>query len=334
MSEAHEPGSYLKATLESQPAELARLLDDDSAARAATRLRDCSRIFLAGTGTSFHGALAGQFILRSAGLDAWAVRAFELANYPPALRKDDGLILLSHRGSKRFSRDSLESFSRDSDRWIAITGEGASLEGEGVVRTVPQEKSPVHTASHTSAMLRISQIAAALGRPAWHKRLADLPRMVQEAVDRGDRVAADVDRTEFRPVTHFVGGGPARATAYEGALKLREASHLVSAEGHDVEGILHGPLVSIQAGNTVVLVAQPGPSFGRIQELESALREIGATVLSYGPDSDLDEVLTPMVNVVPLQWLAYHVSRKLGVDADSFRKDEPRYAAAQSKFTL
>ncbi len=328
MSEAHEPGSYLKATLESQPAELARLLADDSAARAAMRLRDCSRILLAGTGTSFHGALAGQFILRSAGFEAWAIRAFELANYPPALRKDDGLILLSHRGSKRFSRDSLESFAQDSHRWIAITGEGSPLEGEGVVRTVAQEKSPVHTASHTSAMLRIAQIAAALGRPAWRDRLADLPRLVQGAVDRGNRVAADVDRTEFRPVTHL------RATAYEGALKLREASHLVSAEGHDVEGILHGPLISIQPAHAVVLVAQPGPSYGRMLELERALREIGATVISYGPDSDLDEVLAPIVNVVPLQWLAYHVSRKLGVDADSFRRDEPRYAAAQSMFTL
>jgi glucosamine--fructose-6-phosphate aminotransferase (isomerizing) len=334
MSEAHEPGSYLKATLESQPAELARLLADDSAARAAMRLRDCSRILLAGTGTSFHGALAGQFILRSAGFEAWAIRAFELANYPPALRKDDGLILLSHRGSKRFSRDSLESFAQHSHRWIAITGEGSPLEGEGVVRTAAQEKSPVHTASHTSAMLRIAQIAAALGRPAWRDRLADLPRLVQGAVDRGDGVAADVDRIEFRPVTHFVGGGPARATAYEGALKLREASHLVSAEGHDVEGILHGPLISIQPANAVVLVAQPGPSYGRMLELERALREIGATVISYGPDADLDEVLAPIVNVVPLQWLAYHVSRKLGVDADSFRRDEPRYAAAQSMFTL
>jgi len=37
---------------------------------------------------------------------------------------------------------------------------------------------------------------------------------------------------------------------------------------------------------------------------------------------------------VPLQWLAYHASRRLGVDADSFRRDETEYAAAQSKFTL
>ena len=334
MAEPHEPGSYLKATLESQPAELTRLLADDSGARAATRLRGCSRIFLAGTGTSFHGALAGQFILRSVGLQAWAVRAFEFVNYPPQMRQDDGLILLSHRGSKRFSSASLSRFAKDSHHWIAITGEGSSMEGEGVVRTVVQERSPVHTASHTAAMLRVAQVAAALGSPAWQSRLADLPRMVQLALDHGSGVATEVSQTEFRPVTHFVGGGPARSTAYEGALKLREASHLVSAEGHDVEGILHGPLVSIQPGNVVVLVAQPGPSRERIGEVETALREIGAIVMSFAPPSDLDEVLAPIVNVVPLQLLAYHVSRKLGVDADSFRRDEPRYAAAQSTFRL
>src|SRR4029077_8600661 len=104
----------------------------------------------------------------------------------------------------------------------------------------------------------------------------------------------------------------------EGALKLREASHLVSAEGHDVEGILHGPLVSIQPATAVVLVAQRGASYERMLELESALREIGATVISYAPDSDVHEVLAPIVNVVPLQWLAYHVSRKLGGDAGRF----------------
>jgi DNA-binding MurR/RpiR family transcriptional regulator len=70
VTEKHDPGSYLKATLESQPAELTRLLTDDSAARAAERLRASKRIFLAGTGTSFHGAIAGQFILRSAGIEA------------------------------------------------------------------------------------------------------------------------------------------------------------------------------------------------------------------------------------------------------------------------
>lgn len=333
MAEAHEPGSYLKATLESQPAELTRLLADDSAARAASRLRGSGRIFLAGTGTSFHGALVGQFMLRSAGIEAWAIRAFELAAYPPPMRADDGLILLSHRGSKRFSRQALDRFASGSARWIAITGERSPLEGDGVVHTVAQEKSPVHTASHTSALLRIAQIASELGKPRWAAQLTEIPKQVQVAVDQGDAVASQASQVEFRPVTHFVGGGPARATAYEGALKLREASHLVSAEGHDVEGILHGPLVSIQRDTPVVLVSQPGPSLERMREVEAALREIGAAVMSF-PASNLDEVLAPIVNVVAVQWLAYHVSRRLGVDADSFRSDEADYAAAQSRFTL
>lgn len=333
MPEEHEPGSYLRATIESQPSELTRLLSDDSAARAAGRLRGSGRIFLAGTGTSFHGALAGQFMLRSAGLDAWAVSAFEFARYPPLPRPDDALILLSHRGSKRFSRDSLDGFASKSDRWIAITGEGSPLEGDGVVHTVAQEKSPVHTASHTAAMLRIAQVAVELGKPKWSAQLADIPREVQRAVGQGDTIAGQLDAVELRPVTHFVGGGPARATASEGALKLREASHVVSAEGHDVEGILHGPLVSIQRGTAVVLIVQDGASLERMNELQAALREIGAAVLTFG-GAETNEVLAPIVNVVALQWLAYHASRRLGVDADSFRRDERDYAAAQSKFTL
>src|SRR5437016_4327869 len=96
-------------------------MSDDSAARAAARLRGCARIFLVGTGTSYHGALAGQFMFRSSGLEAWAVRAFEFASYPPAFRADDGLVLLSHRGSKRFSRAALDVFERHAKRWVAVT---------------------------------------------------------------------------------------------------------------------------------------------------------------------------------------------------------------------
>lgn len=353
MAEPHEPGSFLRSTIEGQPKELARLVaDHDSAARAAARLRGCRRVFITGTGTSFHGALAGQFMLRSAGVEAWAVRAFEFANYPPALHDDDGLIVLSHRGSKRFSHESLQGFAAHSNRWVAITGQGSPMQGDGVVHTVEQERSPVHTASHTGAMLRLAQIAASLGRAPWRSQIAELPDAVDAGVQWGSQVAADVRDLDLGALVHFVGGGPARATAYEGALKLREATHVISAEGHDVEGVLHGPLVSIQPGQAVVLVAQPGPSVERMTEVARGLTEIGATILLTGAATDelagvdgvtagdgyetpeVDEVLAPIVNVVPLQWLAYHASRKAGVDADSFRRDEPRYSAAQSKFVL
>jgi len=280
--------------------------------------------------------------MRSAGVEAWAIRAFEFANYPPSFKADDGLVLLSHRGTKRFSQAALEDFNKD--HWLAITGEDAPLQGPGVVYTVPQERSPVHTASHTAAMIRLAQLAVALGSPPWRAEVARVPDAIRGALGLRTRIVQALDRLQFGRVVHFVGGGPAYATALEGALKLREASY-VSAEGHEVESIFHGPLISVQAEASVVMVAQPGASLERIGELAAALHEIGAATFAVGPSAGsitatvqvetpaIDELLAPIVNAVPLQWLALEVSRRVGVDADSFRK-EGRYAAAQTKFSL
>ena len=281
-------------------------------------------------------------MLRSAGLEAWAVRAFEFANYPPSFKADDGLVLLSHRGTKRFSQAALEVFNKD--HWLAITGEDAPLQGPGVVYTVPQERSPVHTASHTGAMIRLAQLAVALGSPRWKAEVVRVPDAVRTALGLRAPIKQALARLQLGRVVHFVGGGPACATALEGALKLREASY-VSAEGHELESIFHGPLISVQAEDSVVMVAQPGASLERTGQLAAALREIGAATFAVGPSAGsmsatvqletptIDELLAPIVNVVPFQWLALEASRHLSVDADSFRK-VGRYAVAQSKFTL
>jgi glucosamine--fructose-6-phosphate aminotransferase (isomerizing) len=281
--------------------------------------------------------------LRSAGVEAWAIRAFEFANYPPAFKADDGLVLLSHRGTKRFSQAALEGFINQ-EHWLAITGEGSPLRGRGVIYTVPQERSPVHTASHTGAMIRLAQLAIGLGSPPWRAELASLPGALRIALGLRPRVIQGLDRLQLGHVVHFVGGGPAYATALEGALKLREAAY-ISAEGHELESIFHGPLISVQAEDSVVMMAQPGASLERTSDLAAALHEIGATTLSIGPSAAsiaatmqletpaIDELLAPVVNVVPLQWLALEASRHLGVDADSFRK-VGRYADAQTKFSL
>jgi len=298
---------------------------------------------LVGTGTSYHGALVGQYLLQSAGIEAWAIPAFEFANYPPNFKNDDGLVLISHRGSKRFGQAALEGFSKS--HWIAITGEGSALHGDGVLSTVPQERSPVHTASHSGAMVRLAQLAVALGAPPWASELTHLPDAMRRALEVRRQIVQALDRLQVGHVVHFVGGGPAWATALEGALKLREAA-FVSAEGHELENILHGPLISLTAEDSVVLVAQAGATLERTAELAAALHEIGATTVAVGPSAAsltaatvvletpaIDEWLAPIVNVVPLQWLALEVSRRVGVDADSFRK-EGRYAAAQTKFIL
>src|SRR6202171_3408134 len=130
-------------------------------------------------------------------------------------------------------------------------------------------------------MVRLAQLAVALGTPAWTKELSRVPDAIRVALRLRPQVVASLDRLHLGHVVHFVGGGPAYATALEGALKLREASYL-SAEGHELESILHGPLISLQPEDSVVIVSQPGATLDRSAELAAAVSEIGAATLAVG----------------------------------------------------
>jgi len=346
-------GQHLLQTIESQPALVERLLADrHSVTDAAARLRGAERIYIVGTGTSFHGAQVGEHLLRSAGIAAQAVPAFEFAQYGPQPEPDDGLILISHRGVKQFSAAALDAFKERSKRWVVITGEGSPLQGAGVLTTAPQEVSSVHTASHVGTMVRLAQLAVAIakdhghGVPMWEAAMTLLPETLASNVATRGRCAEIVETMALDRPSHFIGGGPAWATASEGALKLREAAHL-QAEGHELENFLHGPLISVEPGQTVFVISEPGPGLERTVEIGRALTAIGANVVGIGSGSDqldgahstiadhrLPEVLAPIANVIPLQWIAYLASTRRGVDADIFRRDDPPYAHALGAIQL
>jgi glucosamine--fructose-6-phosphate aminotransferase (isomerizing) len=348
-----ERGEHLLQTIESQPALVERLLADrHPVAEAAVRLRGVERIFIVGTGTSFHGAQVGEHLLRSAGMSAQAVPAFEFAQYGPRPGPDDGLILLSHRGVKQFSAEALDAFRERSKRWIVITGEGSPLQGSGALTTCPQEVSSVHTASHVGAMVRLAQLAVAmakqsgLGVPLWEGTLPLLAETVAANVATRHRCEEIVESMAVDEPSHFVGGGPAWASASEGALKLREAAR-VQAEGHELENFLHGPLISVEARQTVFVIAEPGPGLERTVQIGRAAASIGANVVGIGSGADqmdgarasvanhrLPEVLAPIANAIPLQWVAYLASLRQGVDADVFRRDDPPYAHALGAIQL
>ena len=339
-----DAGRHLLETIESQPDLVQRLLADEGPpAAAASRIAAAGRIFLVGTGTSFHGALVGERLFRTAGREAWAIPAFEFVHYGPELRSDDALVLVSHRGTKRFSNQALEKFEKQSKRCVFITGEGSAFKGDGALLTCPQEKSSVHTASHVGAMVRLAQLASAVsagGPPPWSAALRDLPAGLKAASDlRGSvaSIARDLDLS--RPI-QFIGAGPGWATAMEGALKLGEASYLATV-AYELEGLLHGPLITIGRGQAAIVISSPGPTIARMRQVVAALVAIGAAVAVVGPSAasvegatwslktpEIPEPLAPILNVVPLQWLAYETARRVAVDPDTFRKTDPAYAAA------
>ena len=128
-------------------------------------------------------------------------------------------------------------------------------------------------------------------------------------------------------------------------MKIREAAYVPTA-AYEVEEVLHGPMTSIDDHDASLLIVEPGPSLERMSEVAAALKEIGAGVVAVGSAAgevtadlrivtpSLPEVLAPLVNVVPLQWMAYQLAISLGVDADTFRKNEARHAAAFERYEL
>ena len=152
--------SAMFETMASQPGELRRMLDDASGvAEAAARLRG-RRLFLVGTGTSWHAANIGAWFLRSAGVEALPVQAMDAALHGSQPGDGDGLILLSHRGTKLYTSQVLERARAQGVATVAISARGAP---GADIETVEQERSAAFTASHTGAMLRLAQIANELG---------------------------------------------------------------------------------------------------------------------------------------------------------------------------
>jgi glucosamine--fructose-6-phosphate aminotransferase (isomerizing) len=347
---------YMHEAIHAQPAAIRAVLRENAATltAAADRLRAMERVVLTGIGTSWHATLVGELLLAHAGRLGHRVRAFhsfEFKNYWPAPDARTGVIVVSHRGTKRYSLEALAKSKGAAGVGIVVTGKGS---GDGLaiadvtLRTVEQESSACHTVSYTCALALLAALAAELGADrALRGRLDTIADDVQRLVDGGteaDLAARFADRRRY----WFVGGGPNTATALEAALKMNEANH-TTAIGYNCEQFLHGPWAAIEPDDLLVAVAPPGPSRERCAAAARLAREVGAAVVVLGdPDDreitaladetialpDVDELLSPIVAVVPLQRFTYGLALARGVNPDTMRADHPAHGRARAALAL
>ena len=321
---------------------------------AAAHLRTVARLFLSGIGTSWHACLVGELLLSRIGRLDHRVRAFhsfEFKNYWPDPDPNTGVVVVSHRGTKRFSLEALQKAKAAGGVGVVITGLGS---GDGlkvadyILNTVEQESSAAHTISYTTALSLLAALAAEMGAD---EELAQALQAVpdQMAVLLGQEAWEDLAaRFSDRRRYYFVGGGPNTATAYEAALKMSEANH-ATAVGLNCEQVLHGPWAAMDAGDVAFVIAPPGPSYERCLALARAAREIGAPVVGLVEEGDTElsglcaetialppvpELLSPILTVVPLQLFTYHLALQRGRNPDTMRGDEASHRRARGSFSL
>lgn len=345
---------WMHEEIHAQPDAVAAALADqvDGIARVATALRAARprRVLLVGTGTSFHAAQCAAWFARleHVPLTTVAVPAYDFASYPIALTSDDAVVVISHRGTKRYTGKALDLARAAQVVTALVTGQGPHEAPAGVVvlRTCHQDRSSAHTVSYTSALAVLMLLLADYADDERLRRVVlGLPTLLAEAL-RSEAVVRELaERYDDRQRVYFVGGGPHAVTASEAALKVKETSYIVS-EGFAVEQMLHGPMQAVEATDLVVAIAPSGPSAQRIGDLLNAANEIGAAriaVVSGGElltaDASIQipaarESVSPLTSVVSLQLYAYWAAVARGRNPDCFRLDDPRHKRASSRFAL
>ena len=300
----------------SQPEQLARLVADAGPVEAAATLLAGRRLLLIGIGTSWHAAHHGAWMLREAGVDAEALHAADVAPYERPIDARDGVIVLSHTGGTGYTMQMLERARRSGAATVHISGIGNG----GELETVAAEASYAYTVSHTGALLRLAQIATALG--AQLGALDAIPERVAAVLDMPGPLIGVPDR-----LVELIGAGPNAWTAQEGALKIREASY-VAAEGLSSEQFFHGPSVALDEQDTLVVLDGGGPAADRTEAIAGAVEVTGARVARFA-QRELGEALSVFPLTVVVQRIALELAEARGVSPDRFRYEEdPRREAA------
>jgi glutamine---fructose-6-phosphate transaminase (isomerizing) len=252
-----------------------------------------------GCGTSFHAAQTGGD----------AVQALELVLRPE--READVLVCVSHEGETPLTLEAARGWS--GPIWL-VTGAPesplAELADEVVVCTPGIEQSWCHTASYTAA---VAALAALRGEDvSW------LPAAV-----------ADVLAGPRFPVSEHerwlvVGAGRDWPTAQEAVLKLREGAH-VAAEAWQTEQLLHGHLAAIDEHVRTFVLEGERRAAERARAAVSALEVIGAP-------TTLVPTRHPVVDIVPFQLLTVDLAEARGIDPDTIRRDDSRWARARAVY--
>lgn len=343
--------SKMYQTMHRQPEVLRQLLADPgwaAAEEAANKLGAARRVFLVGIGTSYHAALVGAWLLRTAGLEARAVSSFDFAVYPEQfpLQADDAVVILAHTGVKQYSATSLERAASAGATIISVGSQTAEHPGSHqILRTVEREQSAAYTASHLGAMTILAQVATALGEQRGEVRvstfradLAALPDQVADVLRREAEIEPVADLAA-RSQVYAAAAGPNEATVLELVIKAREAA-LGRVDALAVEQFLHGPIVAVNAGDLAVMVHVAGAGSARVAEVTAVLAAIGTNLWIVGgpvlatPEAtlfnlpELPEALSPLLAVVPMQILAYQMAAIKGTHPDTFRRDDPVYRDA------
>lgn len=311
-------------------------------------ISNAKRFIIAACGTSWHAGLIGEYLFEDlARIPVEVEYASELRYRNPIIQEGDVVIALSQSGE---TADTLAALELAKDKGAMIYGV-VNVVGSSIAR-LTDAGSYIHagpeigvasTKAFTGQVALLTMMAISLGykrgripNSYFHKLISELhniPAKVERVLQHEEQIKYIANEIKDRHNALYLGRGFNFPVALEGALKLKEISY-IHAEGYPAAEMKHGPIALIDEEMPVIVIATNRSAYDKvvsnIQEVKArkgmviAVVTEGEQTISEMADytieiPDTEEPLTPLLSVIPLQLLSYHIAVMRGCNVDQPR---------------
>jgi glucosamine--fructose-6-phosphate aminotransferase (isomerizing) len=311
-------------------------------------LTKASRIIIVACGTSWHAGLYAEYLIEElCRIPVEVEYASEFRYRNPVIHAGDVIIAISQSGETADTLVALES-AKEKGAFIfgivnAVGSSIARLSNAGAYTHAGPEIGVASTKAFTGQLTVIAMIALKMAKAKSSiteeryvhlvNELASVPEKVKEIL--ADTSVIEKIALKFKDAKDFLylGRGYNFPIALEGALKLKEITY-IHAEGYPAAEMKHGPIALVDENLPVVFVATKDMYYDKvvsnIQEIKArkgqiiAVASMGDQVLPTMSDNimfvpAIDEVIAPLLSVIPMQLLSYYVGIAKGIDVDKPR---------------
>jgi glutamine---fructose-6-phosphate transaminase (isomerizing) len=347
LKEIYEQPLAIKQTLEGRTGLDGRLALDELR-MSEDELREVDKVFVVACGTAYHAGLVAKYAIEHwTRLPVEIEMASEFRYRDPVLDRNTLVIAISQSGETADTLAATRYARRQRARVLTVCNTvGASIprESDAVLYTrAGPEVCVAATKTFAAQILAMYLVALYLGQVRGTmfpdeiatvvEELDQVPAKIQTCLDRAGEVRAVAEKYASAGTFLFLGRHVGYPMALEGALKLKEISY-IHAEGYPAGELKHGPIALIEDGIPVVVVHPSSHVHAKTVTNMQEVASRGAAVICIAEDNDRDaaahalhvlrvpstaSLLSPLVTLVPLQLLSYHVAEIRGCPIDKPR---------------
>lgn len=309
------------------------------------QLMSAHRLIIVACGTSWHAGLIGKQLFETfCRIPVQVEYASEFRYRNPVIHDDDVVIAISQSGETADTLAAIE-LARNKGAFVfgIVNAVGSSIARNtdtGTYIHVGPEIGVASTKAFTGQLTVLTMLALTLGHEKglvpdidfshYTEELSKIPSMITKVLEQNDKIEEIAKTFTYAHNFMYLGRGWNFPVALEGALKLKEISY-IHAEGYPAAEMKHGPIALIDAEMPVLFVATHHQQYQKIISNMEEVKARGGRIIAVVTEGDeqvkeiadqiievpqTENFLAPLLSVIPLQLLAYHIAVKKGKNVD------------------